>query len=99
MDSHNVGEDIIIQIIKEMIKSNVIDSRDLPQEYKEKLYVDNDIIINDVNNVITLPDIEEVHKYSICNVMGGGRDECLKEIELYLGALDIKFNRINRFIY
>ena len=43
--------------------------------------------------------IAQLKKYNGAYIMGGGRNECLREVELLMNAFNIKYKRINQLIY
>lgn len=43
--------------------------------------------------------VAQLKKYSGAYIMGGGRDECLKEVQLLMSAFNIKYKVIEAFIY
>ncbi len=53
------------------------------------------------NDPIGLPefDIKKLYKFDGCDICGGGRNECLKEITLLLDAMTIEYNIVSSFVY
>jgi len=84
-----INQDVIVESIQGMIKENVRDSRDLPEI--------TEIMENDS---IYLPDLpEQTFKRKNWALCGGGRDECLNEIEIWLQALNINHETIEELTY
>lgn len=98
MDS-GVEDHVIIKIIREMVNTRAHDSRDLSQEFTEKL--DNEYGVNLENMPVFLPDISIslLRQYNQCYIGGGGRHECFREITLFMNALNIKYKEMKKFIY
>ena len=97
-----VDDGTIIKIIREMYRQKVSDSRELFDEDYDKIveFVGKkvaDIITSDAISVdwISLKLLKE-HSGYIC---GGGKNECLREVELMMNAFNIKYKEIARFIY
>lgn len=110
MDS-GVGDRIIIKVIRAMVQSGARrgagpagDSRDL--ELKQVLTADElrelESCIDPYSEGIYLPgflDLALLKKLSPFYLVGGGRRECLREIELICNAFNIRYTRIDRMIY
>lgn len=101
MDS-DIDEEIIIKALQYMDKRNVNDSRDIEtDEWIEIIpeLEDYSHIIGD--DPIYFPDIEisELKRWNNSYICGGGKTECLKEMEILLEAFKIKTKRIDKFVY
>ena len=93
----------IIQVLRLMYQNRVSDSRDLdydvlPGEIKRDLeqnYFDwgEGISVQDWIPVSLLKQLSPFY------IVGGGRDECLREIELICNAFNIRYKRIDSLIY
>lgn len=100
MDTNYVGDEDLIKIIKLMINNNTSDSRELNDIIKEEVYNKYNVILNESNIVLTIPDIKEIEDIkNSCYIMGGGKDECLKEIFLFVEAHDIKCIELKEMLY
>ncbi len=98
-----ISDSIIIKVIRAMIQARVNDSSKLnlstiltSDELKE---IYNDL---DENDGIGLPSgvtVKELRDLSPFYLIGGGRFQCLREIELLCNAFNIKYKRINNLIY
>ena len=102
----NVPPRIIIKIIRAMVMNQLVDGRDL--DNIDEILDDNDIATLDSLNFdwreesIYLPgflDVALLKNLSPFYLVGGGRNECLKEIELICNAFNIKYKRIDSLIY
>jgi hypothetical protein len=98
----------IIKTIRFMYQSKVNDSRELfggedSDEYEQgmknllgweyKDWMSSDPLT--INNF----SVAQLKKFSGAYLMGGGRNECLREVELIMNASNIKYKRINSLIY
>ena len=92
-------DDITIKVIREMILNRVNESRDLPQEFIDEMIEKHELNLEDYPAF--LPDIAVslLRKYNHCYIGGGGRSECLREITLFMNALNIKYKEMRKFIY
>lgn len=100
---YGVNEDIIVYTIKYMIENNIYDTRDIGVDILESIFKKfgedfDERLINDPMGLPTF-DLNKFKSIRSCDICGGGRNECLLEIELLLEALDIKYNRIEYLIY
>lgn len=104
---NSVEEDNIADLVKYMIKHDINDSRDInsdmwnnfmketnknQQEIRELLEISDDMI--------HVPDlIDFINNYSNIILTGGGIEQCLKEVEISLLALDKNYEIIYEFTY
>jgi len=99
----------IIQTIREMYKQRVNDSRMLFGEDEEKQLEFLRPVAESIN---TTPDtliddgisvgwaaMDQLKRYNNCYLIGGGREECLKEVALLMNAFNIKYKLIDELIY
>ncbi len=98
-------EDKISNLVRYMIAQNVHDSRDLGEEfwdgYVDK-YGDEEIreLVEFSDDALHIPDLmDELSKYSNIVLCGGGVNECLKEVEIALNALDKPYTMLDEFTY
>jgi len=85
----------IVKLIKFMMDKKITDSRDLEDSDWEKLNLD------DISpNMIYIPDVlDELKKVSNIDLCGGGKNECLAEIEMCLDVLDKEYNTLTKWVY
>jgi len=93
-----VPESIIIKVVRYMVTNRINDSRDIDSEIIEELTGGYDVPLNDP---LWIPDISLSELKSLNNSLmgGGGRHECLKELTLFMNALNIKYKLVNSWIY
>ena len=98
MDKY-IDEKQISRLVKFMMKNNIYDSRDI-DEAKWKKYYNSEIRYLLVHDPIFIPDLMDfIKKYKRITLLGGGKNECLKEVEIALTSLNIKYNLLTQFIY
>jgi hypothetical protein len=99
----------IIQVIREMYSQKVNDSRMLFNEDEEKIEeyltqmawesnVDLEYMLDDPL-IVGWAAIDQLKRYNNCYLIGGGREECLREVALLMNAFNIKYTMINELIY
>ena len=104
MDS-GIDEDSISNLVKYMIANDVNDSRELDKEFWNGFideYGGNDVrdLLEISDDCLWVPDLmEEIITYNNILVCGGGINDCLKEVEIALNALNKPFQTLNNFTY
>jgi len=103
MDS-GVGEHTIIKMIRYMFKKKVWDSRDIEDdEWEDVLNIDFKFVEDmlQYGDNINIPDIDirTLRKHSGGYIVGGGKEECLKEVQILMSAFNIKAKEVKKFIY
>ncbi len=104
---NSIDIDNIVDLIKFMIKNDITDSRDINKDMWEKFMIETNHSKQDVrdllenaDDMINIPDLMDfLSEYSDIVLMGGGIDECLKEVEIALLSLDKTYNTIENFVY
>ena len=94
-----IDDDVLLRLLKFMYENDIYDSRDLNEED-----IDEDMKeILEVDPIYIPRDLIEFLKRNIMSsniiLMGGGLDECLREIELSLMMLDKEYRVDRRFVY
>jgi len=103
-----IEDKTIIRLIRLMYQSRVNDSRDLfggedSDGYAEKFeqfvgpefkrwMLDDGITVNWTS-------VAQLKRFSGSYIVGGGRNECLREVELLMNAFNIKYRRIDSMVY
>lgn len=104
MIDQNINDAIIIEILRTMYMHKVNDSRDLELETmsaKVQTEIENNNYDWDSEGISVqdwIP-IRFLKSISPFYMMGGGRNECLREIELLCNAFNIRYKRFNSLIY
>lgn len=98
MDKY-INEKEISRFVKFMLKNNINDSREI-DSYTWDKFKNNDLRYLLVHDPIYIPDlIEFIKKYTNIILLGGGKNECLKEVEIVLTSINKKYNLLEKFIY
>jgi hypothetical protein len=103
MDYGPISDNTVIRTIREMYQQKVNDSRMLFDGDAEKFaafigdefdefMIDDAIMIKWVN-------VSKLKQYEGSIMVGGGRSECLREIELIMNAFNIRYKRANELVY
>jgi len=99
---------VIIRVIREMYQQKVSDSRELfggedNPEYDEKMQalMGREFREFDLDDPIAVnwTSIAQLKQFNGAYIMGGGRNECLREVELLMNAFNIKYKRIDSLVY
>lgn len=103
-----IDDDEIVDLVRYMLQNNVNDSRDIDNDmwadFMNKYnhtYTEIRDLLEVADDCINIPDLMDyLNNYSgkivIC---GGGVNECLKEVEIALMALDKNYNILTKFTY
>lgn len=104
-----IDEDDIVLLVKFMKINNINDSREIKEsELWNKFIQEYDKphlreLLEDADDCIHIPDLMDFLKSTInsknITLIGGGANECLKEVEIALQALDIAYEKNNVMIY
>lgn len=101
----SMDEEKIVNIVKFMIKYNINDSRDIDENMWDifmKEYGHEDIkeLLETAGDMINIPDLMDFLKYhSNIVLLGGGINECLKEVEIALKSLNKKYEILSQFTF
>ena len=96
---NGVSDHIILKTIRQMVIKRKHDSRQLDLE---EFLTPEELEEVEISDSIYLPyyiDIKFLRDLSPFYMCGGGRGECLREIELICNAFNIRYKRINNLIY
>jgi hypothetical protein len=91
----------IKRALRFMLEKRVYDSRDIPEEEWEEKFPD--MWRNEFrNDPIFLPPtirVDKLRKWKGSYLVGGGRNECLKEIEILMSTFNINYKLVKKFVY
>lgn len=95
MDS-GISEDVIIKVIRYMAINRIYSSGLIDEEELSKI-TNTDLRSNEIN----LPPfrIDLLKQFSGSYIMGGGKNECLREVQLIMNAFNIKYTTFSKFVY
>jgi len=104
---NNIEEQQLIDLIKFMIEKEVTDSRDLDREFWNEFILKHSHTHHDIRYLLELSDdcinipelMHFLRNYNNIVVCGGGANECLKEVEIALHALDKSFDKYDDYVY
>lgn len=90
-----------IKVIRYLVMNDMNDSREIEDEAWVKLVGEDFKYYDDREMNIYLPDISigDLRTLSGSLLGGGGRHECLKEIQLLMNAFNIKYRLVDNWIY
>lgn len=97
---HGADPGFIKKALRFMMSKKENDSRDIdPEVWAEKFPNDWNPLFEDDN--IYLPDIplNTLKTFSGAYLVGGGKNECLKEVEILMSTFNIKATKVSKFIY
>ena len=105
MDS-GIDDDDIVKLVKYMAKNDITDSREIDSEIWDHFvseYGAEDVreLLQDAGDMINIPDLMDFLKDYNNDIIltGGGANECLKEVEIALDALDKKYTHNHDWTY
>lgn len=95
-----VSEAVIIRVIRALYQAKANESRDLELEQLKQLVgaewqdwmADDPISINWTS-------VAQLKRFQGAYIMGGGRNECLREVELLMNAFNVSYKRIDSLVY
>jgi hypothetical protein len=102
---HGIEPAVIIAAIREMYAQQVTDSRDLQFPAFNKRTTTQSLIQGAIDEMEDDPlsvgwaSIGLLKRFNGAYLVGGGRDECLREVELLMNAFNIKYKRIDSLVY
>lgn len=105
-----IDDGATVALIKMMIDWNINDSRDLDKEFWVEFVTKNKHKLNDIEQVkdllghsgdmINVPDLmDELEGLNNITMVGGGINECLREVEIALMALNKNYNINHEFTF
>lgn len=93
-------DSFIKKAVRYMMSKKVYDSREIESEEWVEMFPDDweDYMENDP---LIIPDIplNTLKKFSGSYIVGGGKNECLKEVEILMSAFNIKAKRVRDFVF
>lgn len=104
---NSIDENDVAQLVRFMISNDINDSRDIDEEMWNEFMKATDNSLEDVrgllehaDDMISIPDLMDfLHRFSNIVLTGGGINECLKEVEIALLAINKQFNILSKFTY
>ena len=103
---NGIDDDLTVNLIKFMISEGITDSRDIDEGTWDKFISKHDDsqeireLLEHSSDLIYIPYLMDLLKNnSNITLAGGGIDECLREVEIALKALNKKYDLMDSFIY
>ncbi len=107
--SIGIEDKYIIAVIREMYKQKVYDSRMLFDSDEDKILEYLQPVAESINTEaqylvddplsVGWAAIDQLKRYNNSYLIGGGRQECLREVSLLMNAFNIKYKLIDNLIY
>lgn len=96
-----VDDATTIKVIRYLVMHDINDSRDIEDEDWLELVGEDFRFYDDREMMIYIPDISIGNLKNLSGSLlgGGGRHECLRELELFMNAFNIKYKRVDDWIY
>ena len=100
-----VNPRIMIATIREMYAQKVYSSEDLefPDDAEctpaQRVIKDTVKEMNGDQMTVGWTSVAQLKRFNGAYIVGGGRDECLREVELLMNAFNIKYKRIDSLVY
>ena len=90
----------IVALARYMINTDIHDIRDLSEDDVDKLNID-ELLFEDLEDYgFNIPELNDIiANWNGSSIMGGGKNECLAEVEILADARDLVFNRIEKFTF
>jgi hypothetical protein len=104
---NSVDENDVAQLVRFMISHNINDSREIDEEMWNQFMEETSNSLEEVrdllenaDDMISIPDLMDfLDRFSNIVLTGGGINECLKEVEIALLAMNQPYNIISEFTY
>ena len=104
---NSIDEDAIVDLVKYMMTNDITDSRDIDEDMWNDFMNTTDHSRQDVrdllenaDDLINIPDLMDfLQNKNNITLTGGGINQCLKEVEIALLALDKPYSIISEFTY
>jgi len=102
---HGIEESTIIATIRELYKQRVNDTRELEFPPFNRRTATQSLIQGAIEEmdgdplIVEWTSIAQLKKFSGAYLVGGGRNECLREVELLMNAFNIRYKRVDSLVY
>lgn len=104
MDS-GVEPRLIVKLIRYMYQKKVNDAQDITwSSFSERTPDETELMhlvqeFEGENFIINWTSVAQLKRFNGAYIVGGGRNECLREVELLMNAFNIKYKRIDSLVY
>ena len=104
---NSIDENDVVQLVRFMISHNINDSREIDEEMWNQFMEETSnsleevrYLLENADDMISIPDLMDfLDRFSNIVLTGGGINECLKEVEIALLAMNQPYNIISEFTY
>ena len=95
-----ISDAAIIRLIRHLYMNKLNDARDLDlQTLQQIIGTEYQDWMEDEGFSINWTSVAQLKKFNGSYLVGGGRNECLREVELLMNAFNIKYRRVDSLIY
>jgi len=96
-----IDPSMIIRVVRYIVMNNLNDSREIEDDAWLQLVGEDFVYYDDREMNVYLPDINigDLKALSGSLLGGGGQHQCLKEMQLFMNAFNIKYKMVNDWIY
>lgn len=101
----SIEDETTTNLVRMMVEKNINDSRELDEEFWNEFverYGNEDVrkLLEFADDCINIPDLMDfLSTYNNIVMVGGGINECLKEVEIALNSMDKPYTTIPKFLY
>jgi hypothetical protein len=102
---HGIEPSTIIATIRELYQQKKSDTRELEFGNSSKRTPAQSLVMgaieemNDDPLIVNWISVAQLKRFNGAYIVGGGRNECLREVELLMNAFNIKYKRIDSLVY
>lgn len=102
---HGIEESLIVATIRELYRQKVSDTRDLEFPGFKQRTPTQSLIQGAIDEMSGDPlsvqwtSVAQLKRFNGAYIVGGGRNECLREVELLMNAFNIRYKRIDSLVY
>ena len=92
-----VPDATIVKMIRHLYQNKLHDAREL--DYDDYVSIMGDDRLIDENFNVNWTSVAQLKRFNGAYIVGGGRNECLREVELLMNAFNIRYKRIDSLVY
>ena len=102
---HGIEPATIIATIRELYQQKKSDSRELQFPAFNKRTPQQSLIMGAMQEMeddpisVNWTSVSQLKRFNGAYIVGGARDQCLREVELLMSAFNVKYKRIDRLVY
>jgi hypothetical protein len=102
---HGIEPATIIATIRELYQQKKSDSRELQFPASNQRTPQQSLIMGAMQEMeddpisVNWTSVAQLKRFNGAYIVGGARDQCLREIELLMSAFNVKYKRIDRLVY